>query len=365
MDVRAMVILGGAEASAERIATTPIASLDVLGRPVLLRVLDRLLQAGVASASVVCESGTRAVALPKQVRSLSADDIWSAASRVFREMAAAADVIVVVRLGAYAEIRYGNLLRHHAKQGRPATAVLNRDGDMGDVFVLNASSHKEAAYLFRHQLRTLRHPHSVYVFSGYSNPLRNAADLRRLAIDAFCGNAELVPDGAEVRPGVWISRNATIHNSARVIAPAYIGAHAKVCAAAVVTRCSVLEHHACVGAGTVIDNATLLPRTKVGRSLDVAHAVVGLKRFAHLGRKVEIEISDPRLVGSVSTSPLRLLQRVVALAAYLPAKLRSLTFAGGERERRHTSPVQSPYPALAAKEEFPAPLAGARRYGND
>jgi acetyltransferase-like isoleucine patch superfamily enzyme len=372
MGLNAIIILGGADDRQEQIAGFPLAALDVLGRAVLLRVVDRLARFGISSPTVISEPALQLPSMPKGVRVIAQGPfIWQTAVRAFSESANdTAGLTLVLRLGPYAEIDYEDLIRFHVAQNRPVTAVLDPKDGQSNAFVFSVSPANEALYLLRHQLKTSRHPHSVYIFSGYSNPLRNAADLRRLAIDYFCRNAtELTPEGVEVRPGLWVASGAVIHNRARIVAPAYIGGRASVQAAAVVTRCSILEHHAHVGAGAVVDNATLLPNTKIGHTLEIANAVVGFRRIAHLGRNVEVEISDHRLVGSVSAAPVRLLEQVASLAAYLPLQFfRGLVSSNGNRK---VSPIrsapQSPYSALtrSTDEEFPANLAGVRRYGDD
>ncbi len=369
MDVKAIIVLAPAESDTESFAGVPLASLDVLGRSVLLRVVDRLARFGISSTTLLCDRALQLPPMPPGLRVFTrVQDVWQLAVQVFSEFVnGGADVVLVLRLGPFAEIDYDDLIRFHIEQNRPMTAVLDSHGDVSNTFAFNAAPQSEAPYVLRHQLRTSRHPYSVYPFSGYSNQLRGPADLRRLAIDSFCHNAELTPQGIETRPGIWVDSNAVIHNRARIVAPAYIGAHAKVGAAAVVTRCSVLEHSAHVGAGTIVDNATILPNTRIGTELDVAHAVVGFDRVAHLGRNVVVEIFDPRLVGGVSPAPIRLLEHVASLAAYLPIQfLRGLASSNGNG-KAHTS--SSP-PALARAtgehdEEVHANFAGVRRYGNE
>jgi NDP-sugar pyrophosphorylase family protein len=371
MNVKAIIVVGGADDHPENIAGFPLAALDVLGRAVLLRVVDRLTRFGISTITAISDRELQLPSMPQGMRALAqSQDVWQTAVRVFSESAnGTAGLILVLRLGSYAEIDYEDLINFHVAQNRPVTAVLDQRGGPSNAFVFSASPGYEALYLLKHQLKTSRHPHSIYVFRGYSNPLRDAADLRSLAIDSFCRNTDLTPEGVEVRPGLWIASSASIHNRARIVAPAYIGAHANVQAAAVVTRCSVLEHHSIVGAGAVVDNATLLPNTKIGPALDVTNAVVGFNRLAHLGRNIEVEISDHRLVGSVSAAPIRLLERVAAVAAYLPAQLlRGLVSSNGNGNASQLpSATQSPHPALtrATHEEFPANFAGVRRYGDD
>src|SRR5262249_49002450 len=92
---------------------------------------------------------------------------------------------------------------------------------------------------------------------------------------------------------------ARIEREARIVAPAYIGAGAKICRSAVVTRASNVERNAFVDAGTVLEDTSVLPACYVGAGLDVTHAVAGFRRIAHLNRKIEIEVPDRRLLAPV------------------------------------------------------------------
>lgn len=369
MDVGALIIIGGADTGSETISGVPIALLDVLGRSVLQRVTDRLHDCGISLVRVVGEAADDAELASFSQPALLPQQPWQAAQRTFSELVqAGAGTVVILRLGPYAEIDYEDLVRTHLAQRSRITAVVTPDGEMAGTFVVNARLN-DAAYLLRHGLKTSRLPHSFYRFTGYWNPLLDAAHLRTLAIDAFCGNAELQPDGIEIRPGVWKAPSAILHKRARVLAPAYIGAHVKVRAAAVITRCSVLEHHAQVDCGTVVDNSTLLPDTSVGAGLDITHAVVGFQCLTHLGRNVQIEIHDPKLVGTVAIAPVRFLGHLASLASFLPLQI----FRGLAGRKQANVPesvtdvVQSPTPALeiAGEAQFPANLVGARRYGDE
>jgi hypothetical protein len=99
-----------------------------------------------------------------------------------------------------------------------------------------------------------------------------------------------------------------------VLAPAFIGEHARIRANAVVTRCSVVERRCDIGVGSVVEDATVLPYTQVGSGLDVMHAVAGENRVASLEHNVEVEIADARLL---SPLPRKAGTRAMAQAAAL------------------------------------------------
>ncbi len=369
MDVSAIILLTSPDGAS--FAGHHLATIDVLGRSALLRVIRDLERLKISRIALISERRDLLPPLPAVVNVITFDQDRVPSDRIVSSVTRDSknDLVLAIRVGPYAEIDYYNLIEFHRQQDRSVSAVFDADTEAPIALAINASRRNELAYLLRHKLSTARHPYAIYPFVGYFNPLGTVADLRRLAIDAFCGNAKLQPIGVEQRPGVWIAQGAGVHPRARIVAPAFIGAHSRVRDCAVITRCSVLEHHVQVGAGAVVENATLLPETTVGPRLDISHAVVGFARFVHLGRNVEVQITDPRLVGQISAAPVRFVEHLASLATFLPSQfLRGLAFSSKRDGRVPPIPQvgQQPYPALApAEQEFPAPLAGVRRYGDD
>ncbi|HLK31516.1 MAG TPA: hypothetical protein VKT29_00420, partial [Terriglobales bacterium] len=148
-------------------------------------------------------------------------------------------------------------------------------------------------------------------------------------------------------------------------------------------RCSVVEHHAEVDCGTVLEDTTVLPYTYVGSSLDASHTILGFGAVAHLRRNTEVEISDPRLLGTVASSASwRTMKTAASLVTYLPTQAMRGLLAGG---RRTSAPLARPAdglngalgqaPSLEPSSEpvsasnqtppFAGDFAVVRRYGNE
>ena len=249
---------------------------------------------------------------PGSVRWVSnAEDIWRTSENQFSEYAqAGAELVIAMRLGAYAEINFEELLQSHLDQKARLTSAQDGEGQLG-TFVISASRRNDAAFLFRHGLTKCRSECAYYDFRGYANRLRSARDLHRLAQDALFRRIELAPSGREMRPGVWVGEGARIERGSRILAPAFVGSRVRVRAAAVITRGSALEHHSEIDCGSIVECSALLPFSYVGAGLDVCHSVVGFRRVAHLQHNLEVEIADPKLVSQISTSAsLRLLGKL-------------------------------------------------------
>jgi hypothetical protein len=100
----------------------------------------------------------------------------------------------------------------------------------------------------------------------------------------------------------------------------------------------------------------------------------------HVTRNVDVEIADPKLVGtSTRSAPLRTLANAASLATYLPLQLFRGLFAPSHREQPSQLPsavgelspaLNPPAQALRAPaqgpspDQFPADFAVARRYGD-
>jgi hypothetical protein len=297
---------------------------------------------------------------------------WRAAEGAFNDFAqAGAELVLVVRLGAYAELDYEELVQFHLDGGCRVTQVSDAAGLPLDTFVISASRRNDAAYLFRHELRQMRVPCDDYRFAGYINHLRDPKDYRILALDGFAGIANIKPCGKEVKPGVWIGEKARVHRSARLLAPCFVGSYAKIRAAALLTRGSSVEHHSEVDCGTVVENSSLLQTTVVGAGLDVTHSVVGFQKIWNLRRAVEVEITDRRLVSTLSSAPVRMLNNAVDIA-WLFSKSMAQTVLGRKAAPQPELRDAVCRPAAVLKkvensqdEGLPADLLSVRRYGNE
>jgi carbonic anhydrase/acetyltransferase-like protein (isoleucine patch superfamily) len=206
-------------------------------------------------------------------------------------------------LGAYMEPNVADALEFHRAQGTPLTQLEDNQGPL-DFWLVDAHWFRTAAsgctLPFRYgEFPGLPRP---YRMSGYVNRLADARDLRRLVLDAFLSRCEIRPRGREVRPGIWIDEGARVHKYSRLVAPVYVGRSTKVDSSVVITRFSNLERNCRVGAGTVVDAATVLPHTVLGRGLDVSHAVVDGNKFVDLDRNVALQIDDPHLIQDVTPS---------------------------------------------------------------
>ncbi len=386
MDIRALILVNApVETGAEPlpVSSKPLALLEVAGMNPLERMAERMRRYGIEHTTAVIDSEMLPEFHGAAAQYLGCfltgrERFWRVAESVFNDMVQnSAELVILARLGAYAEIDFGKLVQFHLDNQCRVTQVAH-EGEPVEIFCISGSRRNDAASLLRSQLTKCRTECPLAEDAGYFNPLNDARDLRQLAIDILTLKTESGPAGMQVRPGVWVEPKAVIEKGARVLAPAFIGGRARVRSHAVITRCSTVEHHAEVDCGTVAENSTVLPYCYVGAGLDLAHSVAGPGRIANLLRDTTVEIQDNKLVGPVSGPPFSRFARAAAeFATYIPKQAWHAMFGkAGERHPDLQTALNQTSPALGGAAGYQAPacdsyaagklpdLAIVRRYGH-
>ncbi len=384
MDIRGLLLANSEHIEEGSQADAPLATLDVVGKSTLQRMAERLQQYGISSVSAVVEtaapSGVRNSGLSSDVTCVSAspDRFWKTAESVFNDMAqSGAELVVLIRLGAYVEADFEKLVQFHLDRQERVTRMASGAQPL-QIFCISASRRNDAASLFRTQLLHCRSECPLLQHDGYLNSLATPRDLRQFAIDILTRQTQTCPAGKESKPGVWTAPGAMVEKGARVLAPAFIGSMARIRSGAVITRCSSVERHAEVDCGTVIENSTVLPFSYVGAGLDLAHSIAGMGRIVNLQRDVTVTIVDRKLIASMSVaSGKRLMTSATEVLTYLPRLAFQGIFAGAKAPQsdlqttlRQTSPALGTAAGFEtsacdteASHKFPN-MVVARRYGH-
>jgi len=289
---------------------SPMACIELLGQSVVDRTVQKLRADGVKLITVVVRdefshlartsTSETATIRPVALRT----DLWSVAECVLREYVQhGVELVLLSRLGAYSDLDLGHVLRFHrdAKQG---VTVLTKDREPLDSWIIEAGEVRKTPrlglpLLVDHLGLPAGTPYSL---PGYVCKLEEANDLRRLVVDAFLSRGSIRPQGSEVKPGVWFDDGAQVHRRARVVAPAYLGRGVILRANTLVSRFSALERGCDVHDGTMIEDASVLAHTSLGKGLNVTNAIVDGNKLFHLGQQLLVEVQDPKLLGRTATA---------------------------------------------------------------
>ncbi len=280
-----------------------LACVELFGQSLLERTVARFKKAGLRNVSVIAASDcigfheTRdvRVVIPKRV-----EDRWSIAKRaLLKDLQRGIDTVLIAEVGAYVELDLPAALQFHRAKAQPITPIHDGQGSLSYWIVDAAHVLSSPGFSFPSDEDELTNAVVPFKVQGYVNRLADPHDFRRLVADAFLGRCSITPAGREIKPGVWIDEGASVHKTARLVAPCYVGRSTRVQRGAVITRCSNLERNCDVGEGSLVSHASLLPHTMIGRGLDVSAALVDRTGFLDLDRNVLLRIQDPNLISDV------------------------------------------------------------------
>jgi anti-sigma B factor antagonist len=277
----------------------PLACLEIAGRSMTERMIQRFVAAGVEDVSVLVTSNDE---MPEFRDSFGTaivhvevvKDLNSAVQRKLSEFSnAELDHSFICSASAYAETDLLDFFYFHREARQAITQAFDRHGAL-PLWVADCTA--ASASTLELLLAPSQTPRASYFIREYVNRITHPRDLRQFAEDCLRGRCESRPSGKQVRPGVWMDDKAEVHRKARIVAPAYIGRGAEIKADAVITRFSTIEKNCCVDCGTVVEESSILANTNVGIWLDVCYAVVSGNKLFSLGRDAAVEISDASIM---------------------------------------------------------------------
>jgi len=110
----------------------------------------------------------------------------------------------------------------------------------------------------------------------------------------------LMLDAREVEPGVWLSRNVSIHPTARIAPPVYLGEDCQIGEGVQFGPGAVLGRGCVVDSRCTIAEAIIFPSSYVGRGLELVDAIVDRNRLVHARLGAAVAIDDDFLLGNLS-----------------------------------------------------------------
>ncbi len=288
----------------------PYSRLKLLGASLLDRTLSKLTAIGTLTPTVLSDRNISDQVLPsRSARPSAFMDAWE--KTVLGYISGGVEVLVLVRVGAYSDVDYSELLGFHANTGSPLTQVYGTDGSL-DIAVVDATVLRNTDDLMRRALSHLIPRQKRFLYGGYVNRLRSPHELYRLMQDGLHGRCGMRPVGTEIRPGVWCGDGVEIDLAVKIHAPVFFGARTRVAQGCTISGPSSVEADCHIDCATLIEESLVLQGTYVGVALDVRRGIAGNKKIFNLDRNVEVSVSDTRLIGR-STKPAGLFAGLTAL----------------------------------------------------
>ncbi len=273
--------------------------IDVLGRSILDRTLDRLISDTNTQPIIIIEKSPVAGLFPcDDITASGLAPAWESA--IGRHIIRGVDHLLLIRLNAYTDLDFGELIQTHVDTQSSLTRVYGLTRAL-DIAVIDANSLQDSGNTYCEALRETIFRQRRFVYHGYSNALASPRQLRQVVEDGLHGLAGLKPVGIQVRPGIWYGTGARVHNSATIQAPAFVGQGSHISGSCIIDCGSAIEHDCVVEYQSTIRQSCLLQNTHVGIGLNVQRSIVFNNRIVHLDKGVGINC-DPRLIGTTSRS---------------------------------------------------------------
>jgi len=274
--------------------------VELLGRSLLDRTIDRLRELRSISVRVISEPPTSTSLLPaRSAKPSSFVTAWEDA--IAQHLQKGADQLLLLRVGSYSDLDFEELLGYHREHNSLLTQVYGAGGAL-DLAVVNAECLRSAESPFRKALSALIPEQERYYYDGYVNHLKQPHEFRKLVEDGLQGKCGLRPHGSEVAPGIWAGVGAELHRSVTIEGPAFIGAGSRIAENCSITGSSSIERDCEIDCGTSIHQSSVLQGVYAGVGLNLHRTVVGPKRLFHLDRNVALDIDDERLIGAANAS---------------------------------------------------------------
>ncbi len=129
---------------------------------------------------------------------------------------------------------------------------------------------------------------------------------------------DLLLTGREVEPGIWLSRNISLHPTARIAPPAYVGENCRIEMGAQIGPGAVVGRDCMIDRRASVANSLVFKGSYVGEELELQDAVVDRNRLYNARVGVAVTVADNFILGSLEERDMKpvlqaLLHRLAAV----------------------------------------------------
>lgn len=125
-------------------------------------------------------------------------------------------------------------------------------------------------------------------------------EIWRAHIEVLTSNlAGIHHQSLEVKPGIWLARNASVAPGASMIAPVWVGENSQIAGGALIGPFAAVARDCLVSQGTTVRHAVLSPCTYTGDNLDLDHLLIDKSTLFDVRSGAAIGRVDPLLLDGV------------------------------------------------------------------
>src|SRR5258708_6573666 len=196
----------------------PLTCIDVMGRSMMERHVERFARSGREVISVLVSGEMDHAVQPCSVdhQNLSIQvvaDVSAGVTQKLRDFSREGiEHAFVMSADLYTEADLLDLFYFHREARQTATRTLDAEGSLR-LWVIDCAKAQHAD--LEDLLAQAEGAAASYIVRDYVKRLEHPRDLRRLVSDALRGRCAMRPSGVEIRPGSWRVHGAELHQPAR------------------------------------------------------------------------------------------------------------------------------------------------------
>ena len=104
----------------------------------------------------------------------------------------------------------------------------------------------------------------------------------------------------ETDKGIWISRNVSLHRTARLVPPVYIAENCKICAGVRLGPNVAVGKNCMLDSHSIVANSVVFPGSYVGEMTEVTDAIVDKNCLVNVRVGAAVQVVDDFILGSMS-----------------------------------------------------------------
>ncbi|MEP7341444.1 MAG: sugar transferase [Acidobacteriota bacterium] len=115
----------------------------------------------------------------------------------------------------------------------------------------------------------------------------------------------LMLSGQEAEPGIWLSRNVSLHPTVELIAPVYIGENCRIGLGTRLGPSAVVGHNCVLDARCTVTDSVIFPGSYVGEALELENVIVDKNLLVNARLGAVVPVADDFILGSLSDNQIR------------------------------------------------------------
>ena len=137
-------------------------------------------------------------------------------------------------------------------------------------------------------------------------------------------NSGLMIRGQEIEETIWLARNVSLHPTAKLIPPLYIGENCRIGRGVQIGPAAVIGHDCVLDEKSTVTDSVIFPGSYVGEALELSDAIVDKNCLINVRVGSEITIREDFILGSLAEKQLRrgwnrIISRAAAILLLIPA----------------------------------------------